>query len=320
MKSGSADLEKADLFVLAGIDADQWARVLPAVHAIIRKRMNNDGAKLIVINSGETRIASSATVTLRGDEVKMLEELSQALISKGVKAPKEMVSALAHVDPSDKAMEAADLFMASKSPVILSAPSIFRAAANLTLIKGEATAVPFEANARGVVMMGLISEGKKFREMVSSQSKAVYAVGEIPADKRPATEFLIVQASHMTALAEQADLLLPAAHAMESEGTVVDYLGRLKEVKKVVEPAGESRANSDIFMAVAEAMGASLKMPKDSDVKKPLKTKSKTSFSPFKKDNSLDNDAGKFIEAINRSTVNGSRLLWLKETETSALV
>ena len=320
MKTGTADLENADLFILAGIAADQWARTLPAVHAIIRKKMNNDGAKLIVINSGEVRIASAATVALRGDEVKMLEELAQALISKGVKAPKEMVSALAHVDPSDKAMEAADLFIASKSPMILSAPSIFKSAANLTLIKGDASAVPFEANARGVVLMGLTSDGKKFREMVSSSSKAVYAVGEVPVDKRPETEFLIVQTTHMTDLALQADIILPAAHAMESEGTVIDYLGRLKEVRKVVEPAGESRTNADIFMALAEAMGASLRMPKESDIKKPLKTKTKISFSPFRKDNDLDNDADKFIGKINMSTVNGSRLLWLKEIEKTTVV
>src|ERR1700690_2631325 len=285
MKTGTADLENADLFILAGIAADQWARTLPAVHAIIRKKMNNDGAKLIVINSDEVRIASAATVALRGDEVKMLEELAQALISKGVKAPKEMVSPLAHGDPSEKRWEAADVFIASKSPMILSAPSIFKSAANLTLIKGDASAVPFEANARGVVLMGLTSDGKKFREMVSSSSKAVYAVGEVPVDKRPETEFLIVQTTHMTDLALQADIILPAAHAMESEGTVIDYLGRLKEVRKVVEPAGESRTNADIFMALAEAMGASLRMPKESDIKKPLKTKTKISFSPFRKEN-----------------------------------
>ncbi|MBI5102089.1 MAG: molybdopterin-dependent oxidoreductase [Nitrospirae bacterium] len=275
LRAGSADLDKADLFVLAGIDADQWARVLPAVHAVIRKKMNNDGAKLIVINKG----------------------------------------ALAHIDPSDKAMEAADLFMASKHPVILSAPSLFRAAQNLTLIKGEACAVPFEANARGVVLMGLTSEGKKFGEMASSSSKVLYAIGDVPLTARPQTDFLIVQASHMTELATQADLVLPAAHALESCGTVVDYLGRVKEVRPSACPAGDSKTNADIFISLSEAMGGALKMPKDSDVKKPLKTKVKASFNPFKRDAGLDDDAAKFMEISNRSTVNGSRLLWLKETE-----
>ena len=138
----------------------------------------------------------------------MLEELGQAVISKGVKAPKEMIEALAHVNPSDEAMNAADIFIASKAPVILAAPSLYKAAADLSLIKGDAVAVPLEANAKGVVMMGVTSEGKKFSEIVSSATKLVYAVGEMPVKNRPDTGFLVVQTSHMTDLATQADLII----------------------------------------------------------------------------------------------------------------
>jgi NADH dehydrogenase/NADH:ubiquinone oxidoreductase subunit G len=315
LKSGTADLENADLFILVGTAPDQWTRVLPALDAIIRKRLNNNGAKLIVIHSREPRISSKATVFLKGDEVKMLEELAQAAISKGVKAPKEMVEALAHIDPSDTAMNAADLFIGSKSAVILSAPSLYKAASNLSLIKAEAVSVPLEANAKGVVLMGLKTEGKKFKEMVSSPSKLLYAVGEVPVGKRPGTEFLVVQTSHMTGLAEEADLVLPSTPALESAGTIIDYLGRLKEVKKAVEPAGESKSHSDIFIAVSEAMGSSLKKVKDTEIKKALKTRVKVSFSPFQRDKDLEVDGEKFTEDINRSTINGSRLLWLTELE-----
>ncbi len=319
LRSGTADLEDADLFVLVGTAPDQWTRVLPALDAVIRKRINEGGARLLVINSGEPRIASAASAVLRGDEVKMIEQLAQAVISKGVKAPKEMISALAHVDPSDAAMAAADLFIAAKSPVVLSAPSLYKAAANLSLIKEEAVSVPFEANAKGVVLMGLTSEGKKFKEMVSTSSKVLYVVGEVPVGKRPDTEFLIVQNSHITDLATQADIVLPSTAALESEGTIVDYLGRIKEVRKALKPAGGVMPASDIFVAVAAAMGSSLKKGKDTDVKKALKTKVKAAFSPFKRDKDLEIDGEKFIDEINRSTVNGSRLLWLKESEKAVV-
>jgi NADH dehydrogenase/NADH:ubiquinone oxidoreductase subunit G len=319
MKSGSVDLESADLFILVGTAPDQWARVLPALDAIIRKKMNNDDAKLIVIHSGEPRIASRATIVLKGDEAKMLAELGQASISKGVKAPKEMVEALASVDPSDEAMAAADVLAASRSAVILSSPALYRAASNITLIKAEAVSVPLEANAKGVVLMGLTSEGKKFREMVTSPSKALYVVGEVPVSKRPDTGFLVVQATHMTELASQADMVLPAAAALESEGTIIDYLGRLKEVRRAVDPAGEARTNSDIFVAVAGAMKASLKVPKESEIKKALRAKAKAAFSPFKRDKDLDVEAEKFMEDTNMSIFSGSRLLWLKETEKAVL-
>lgn len=315
MLTSGVDIGGADLFVLVGTAPDQWARVLPALDAAIRKRINNAGAKLIVINAGEPRISAATTAFLRGDEVKMLEQLCQAIISKGVKAPKEMVEALAHVDPSDAAMTAADLFIAAKSPLILSTPSLYKAAANLSLIKGDAAAVPLEANARGVVLMGLKGEGKGIREILGSSSKVFYAVGELPVGKRPETGFLVVQNSHMTDLATQADVVLPSAAAIESEGSMVDYLGRLKQVRKACEPAGSAKQHAEIFSAVAEAMGASLKRVKETEVKKAAKVKAKAAFSPFSREKDREVDAMEFTEAMCRTVVNGSRLLWLKELE-----
>jgi NADH dehydrogenase/NADH:ubiquinone oxidoreductase subunit G len=320
MNNATADLENADLFVLVGVAPDQWKRVVPALDAVVRKRMNEGGAKLLVLNSRASKIASVATASLKGDEVKMIEELAQAIISKGVKAPKEMIEALAHVNPSDEAMVAADIFISAKTPVILAAPSLYKAAADLSLIKGDAVAVPLEANAKGVVMMGLTSEGKTFGEIVSSQTKLLYAVGEMPVKNRPDTGFLVVQTSYMTDLASSADLILPAATALESEGTIIDYLGRLRQVNQVCEPAGESKQNTEIFMAVADAMGASLKKLKDTDVKKAVKTKFKASFAPFKRDKGLDIDIQQFIDDMRICTVNGSRLLWLKEIEKAVAV
>ena len=163
--------------------------------------------------------------------------------------------------------------------------------------------------------MGLMSEGKKFKDILGSKTKALYAIGEIPVGKGPETEFLVVQNSHLTDLAAKADVVLPSTPALESEGTIIDYLGRLKEVKRAVGPLGESKTHADIFIDLAGAMGASLKKVKDTDVKKALKTKVKAAFSPFKREKDLDIDAEKFTEDINRSAINGSRLLWLKETE-----
>jgi len=318
MKSGGADLEETDLIILAGIAPDQWKRVLPALDAAVRKRVNS-GAKLIVINSGEPNIGSKASVFLNGDEVKMLMELGQAVISKGTKAPKEMVEALAPVNPSDNAMTAADLFLAAKSPVVLAAPSLYKAAANLALIKGEAVAVPLEANAKGVVAMGMTSGGRKFSDIIASSSKALYVVGEVPVSKRPDTGFLVVQASHLTELASQADVVLPATPVLESEGTIIDWLGRTKQVNRACVSAGSAKQNSEIFMSVAEAMGSPLKPVKDADVKKAAKVKAKVAFSAFKKDAGHDVDAEQLIQDTNKMTVNGSRLLWLKELDACSV-
>jgi NADH dehydrogenase/NADH:ubiquinone oxidoreductase subunit G len=316
MKSSGADIETADLIVLAGIAPDQWKRVLPALDAVIRKRMTA-GAKLIVINSGEPRIAGSAVAVMKGDEAGQIEELSQALIAKGIKAPREMVEALVQVDPSDHAMEVADIFIESRSPVIIASPALYKAAANLSLIKGDALAMPFEANAKGIVMMGISAEDKKFRDIAGSPGKVLFAVGEVPLAKRPETGFLIVQNSHMTDLATQADLVLPSTPGMESEGTMIDYLGRLKAVNRVCEPRGEAKPHADIFISIAKGLGKDLKMVKETEIKKAAKAKAKPVFGSFEKSKGLTMDAEAFLKEINRSTVNGSRLIWLEEIETA---
>ena len=50
------------------------------------------------------------------------------------------------------------------------------------------------------------------------------------------------------------------------------------------------------------------------------KVKVKVAFSPFKRDKGLDVDVEQFIDDMRASTINGSRLLWLKELETAVAV
>ncbi|MDP3259285.1 MAG: molybdopterin-dependent oxidoreductase, partial [Thermodesulfovibrionales bacterium] len=314
---GTSDIDSADLIILAGLNPNQWTRVLPALDAAARRRVNS-GAKLIVVNSGDTNISAVAALSIKGDEAKILSEIAQGVISKGakgIKAPKEMVHALASVDPSDDAIKGAELFMAANNPLIFSSPSLYDAAANLSLIKGTAVAVPIESNAKGVILMGIESEGKSYKEMVNDGMSAIYAIGELPLSKRPKTDFLVVQNSHLTELAKQADVVLPSAAFLEASGTIVDYMGRLKYLCKAIEPAGQAMSHREILMAVAKAAGMDIKEPKDADVKKALKAKPKVSLKPFKKKEGLDVNPQELIESINASVINGSRLLWLKESE-----
>jgi len=314
LKNESADIDSADLIVLAGLNPNQWTRVLPALDAAIRRRVNS-GAKLIVVNSGDANISSVATVAIKGDEAKILSEIAQGIVSKGAKVPKEMVHALASVDPSDNAIKAAEIFMAANNPVIFSSPALYNAAANLSLIKGTAVAVPIESNAKGVVLMGIEGAGKAYKEMADKGMDVLYAIGELPLNKRPKTDFLVVQNSHMTELAKQADVVLPSAAFLEASGTIVDYMGRLKCLCSAIAPAGQAKTHREIFIAISEALGKAIKEPKDSDINKALKAKVKVELKPFKKKEGLEVNAEEMIESINASVINGSRLLWLKETE-----
>lgn len=315
MASGNADLESADLIMIAGLNPSQWERILPATDAVVRKRVG-DGAKLIVINSRNTRISSVATLNFRNDEVSVLASISKVLISKGFKAGKKLEDAVRGAKVSEEIEKAAALYTQAKNPVILSSPSLYAAAANITLMKGVAVAVPIESNAKGVMRMGLTAEGETYREMIQDGIRVLYAIGDVPLTQRPSVDFLVVQNSHLSELAKQADVVLPSAAYLEVSGTLVDYLGRLKHVRKAVDPAGESRSHREILGDMARAMGAEIGKARESEIRKLAKVNARLHLRPFEKKEWLD-VSPEMIELINASVINGSRLLWLKEIEST---
>jgi NADH dehydrogenase/NADH:ubiquinone oxidoreductase subunit G len=315
--SQSARITDSDLIVLVGLNPSQWSRVLPALDASIRKRVNR-GGKLIVINSSDARIEEVATINLRGDEVSILKSLAKALTGKGLKADKQLGSSVKSAEVTEDIEKAAALIVEAGEPLIFSSPSLFDASANIALIKGKVIAVGLESNARGVALMGLTTEGKTYREMVTGPMKVLYVIGEVPLSQRPDTDFLIVQNSHLTALAKQADIVLPSTTFFESSGTMIDYLGRFKEVRQAVEPYGMAKNHRDIFISLSKIMGTPVKKPTEAEVEKAMKVKTKLTFSPFARKEGFDISQQEFIEAINASVLQGRRLSWLKEIAEAA--
>jgi NADH dehydrogenase/NADH:ubiquinone oxidoreductase subunit G len=249
-----------------------------------------------------------------------LKKLAKALAGKGEKSNKQIEEAVRDEEINEEIEKAAALIAKSHEPVLFASPRLFDAAANIALLKGKIIAVPLESNARGVALMGPGTEGKPYKEMISGGVKVLYAVGEIPLQKRPDSGFLIVQNSHLTELAKQADIVFPSATFLESSGTIVDYLGRIKYLAQVIEPAGDAKSHRDIFISLANALGKKIKQPTETEIKKAVKEKTKLSFSPFIRREGFEITPGDFIESINASVINGSRLLWLKETKEAATV
>ena len=328
--SQKADIDKADLILLVDLNPSQWERALPALDASVRRRVNR-GAKLIIINSSDTKIEEIAALSLKGNITSSLKCIAKALTGKGLKPDKKIAAAVKDEEITEDIEKAADLISKANELLIFSSPSLFEVSANIALIKGKVISVGLESNVRGVVLMGLTTEGKTYKEMAGIESgkgqgaksavKVLYAVGEVPLQTRPeGLEFLIVQNSHLSGLAREADIVLPSATFLEAAGTIVDYMGRLKYLSKVIEPQGESKSHREIFIALAKVMGTKIKLPTEAEVNKAFKTKTKLSFSPFIKKEGYDIAPIEFIESINVSVINGSRLLWLKETEKGVAV
>jgi len=317
--SQSALITNSDLLILVGLNPSQWDRVLPALDASIRKRVNR-GGKLIVINSSDTRIEEAATLSLKGDELSILKGIAKALIDRGLKADIQLESAVKSAKVTEDIERAAKLIVEADKPILFTAPSLFDASANITLIKGRVIALGLESNARGVALAGLATEGKNYQEMVNTGMKVLYAIGEVPLTKRPDTDFLIVQNSHFTDLAEQADIVLPSTTFFETEGTMIDYLGRFKHINQVIEPQGLTKSHRDILIALSKILKPVIKKPAEAEIKKLSRGKTKPVFSPFVRKEGLDISPREFVESVNASVLKGRRLSWLKEAMAAVAV
>ncbi len=309
-----ADIEGADLIITVGLAPSQWTRALASIDAIIRKKVSG-GAKLIVINSEDIPLSEIATVKITGNEVEALKAIAKALIDKGLTKERALLSLLKDAPaPSEAVSKAADLIEASGSVVIFSSPSLYNASRNLTLIKGSAVSIPLEANAKGVLLMGLLPAGKGIKDMAKGGLRLLYVIGEVPLNVRPDVDFLIYQGSYRTDLAEKADVVLPAATFLETDGTIVDYLGRFKKVRGVSQAPEGVPSHREILKDLSKVMKVNLRLPKERDAKRLVKLPTKIKASDFKKIEAFEIDARRFIESLNSPLINNSRLLWLKET------
>lgn len=106
-----------------------------------------------------------------------------------------------------------------------------------------------------------------FEAMERKELRAVYVVGENPAQSEPNSghvvplleglDHLVVQDLFLTRTAQLADVVLPASAAWcESEGTVTNSERRVQRVRKAVEPPAGARDDIDIITSLARALGA----------------------------------------------------------------
>lgn len=105
-----------------------------------------------------------------------------------------------------------------------------------------------------------------FEAMAAGKLRGLYVIGENPAQSEAdgahtvaslrGLDFLVVQDLFMTATAELADVVLPAAADWaEGEGTVTSSERRVQRVRAALAPPGEARTDLDILSSLAEAMG-----------------------------------------------------------------
>jgi formate dehydrogenase major subunit len=101
--------------------------------------------------------------------------------------------------------------------------------------------------------------------------KCLFVLGENPlqseADSKEMRErlenleFMVAQDIFLTATAELADVVFPAAGWGESEGTYTSSERRVQRVRKAIDPPGEAKDDIEILCELARAMGHDWKTP-----------------------------------------------------------
>ncbi len=105
-----------------------------------------------------------------------------------------------------------------------------------------------------------------FEAMADRRLRSLYVVGENPAESEADVaharkvladlEFLVVQDIFLTATAQLADVVLPAAASFaETSGTVTSSERRVQLVRPAVPPPGEARDDLAIVFALAQELG-----------------------------------------------------------------
>ena len=110
--------------------------------------------------------------------------------------------------------------------------------------------------------------------------KGMYIAGENPPASFPGSaraeealgslDFLAVQDLFMTETARLADVVLPAASFAEKDGTFTSLEGKMRKLRKAVEPPGESRPDWKIILELAAAMKLPLPFTSLEQVQKEL--------------------------------------------------
>jgi formate dehydrogenase major subunit len=116
-----------------------------------------------------------------------------------------------------------------------------------------------------------------FEAMAAGELRSLYVIGENPAQSEADVthtrsllanlDCLVVQDMFLTATAEFADVVFPAAASWaETEGTVTSSERRVQRVRKALDPPGQARDDIDIICAMAGRLGHSWGVPTAEEV------------------------------------------------------
>jgi len=213
-------LDEADLFLVVGADLDADHQVAGIA---IRRGVVNRGARLVVVDDGESGLSGLACYTLKPDEIEQAIALAQG-------ADRPVV-----------------VYGASAGGLL---PQLREALSSRAQFVGL---VP-GSNARGALAAGLNDtfepDGVKGAFILLADD----AVDEAFVSKLGDIEFVVTQASYFGPLVQRADVVLPTAIWAEKSGTFINTEGREQAVNAALQPPPGVRDDQEVLQALARQL------------------------------------------------------------------
>ncbi len=261
------DVEQADSFMIFGADLVNEHEVA----GFFARRLMQNGAPLVVIDTGENPLNNLANCALTpgtGKELDLLTGLAAAISRLGQNKVSFTGDAIAVMNAAaeisgvstDLLLEAGFKFASTARPVIIYDAAhvqnldVFNALVKLAEISGAKLVNPKGgANSLAAAQYSL---DKPFR---LNGHKAAYVVlgDEVPSERLvkalEKVPFLVVQASHTSKLTAGADVVLPVTNWLEQDGHYLNAAGQLQKAEKSLPTSGTVvRTNEEALKGLAQ--------------------------------------------------------------------
>ena len=269
------DVEKASAIVVVGLDTEQE---VPILHLRVRKAVRRHNAKVFVVNARRTRLHDVAEHVLcqPGQEMVALASIAAQVREAAGDGDVVVLAGSRLGSLSDEIMTWSASAGAKFALVSRRANDhgALRNGAHPALLPGgrrvddateraevEAVWGSFEASTPGRDARAIL-EAAAAREI-----DVLFLIGVDPLRDFPDAAlaqkaldnvgFLVVQDTHRV-MDDQADVMLPAAPAIEKDGHYTDWEGRGQRLRAVRGPKRLARPDWELFAELAKAMGGNL--------------------------------------------------------------
>jgi formate dehydrogenase alpha subunit len=116
--------------------------------------------------------------------------------------------------------------------------------------------LPTNAGLTALEMIEQAREGKVKGMLIVGENPVLsFPYPTLTMDALASLDFLVVADMFLTETAKLATVVLPAASFAEKEGTFTNFEGRVQQVRKAIEPLGDSLSDLEIILQLAGRMG-----------------------------------------------------------------